>query len=89
LAVELCSSPSPTQTGSYQTHATATHPSAQLGAAPQELYRWPAVAASARVALGLRYRLLPYLYTSHYAAAVWGGSVAKPVFFADPGAAGL
>jgi hypothetical protein len=63
------------------------HAPAQLLGAPQELYRWPSVASTARAALSARYRLLPYLYSSHAAASVWGGSVAKPLFFADPGEA--
>jgi alpha-glucosidase (family GH31 glycosyl hydrolase) len=50
----------------------------------QELYRWPAVADAARTALGLRYSLLPYLYTAHYLAATRGGTVARPLLWVDP-----
>lgn len=50
----------------------------------QELYRWPAVADAARTALGLRYSLLPYLYTAHYLAATQGGTVARPLLWVDP-----
>jgi alpha-glucosidase (family GH31 glycosyl hydrolase) len=50
----------------------------------QELYRWPAVADAARTALGMRYSLLPYLYTAHYLAATRGGTVARPLLWVDP-----
>lgn len=47
---------------------------------PQELYLWPRVAAAAKKALKLRYRLLPYLYTAFARAHYSGGAVAKPLW---------
>ena len=51
----------------------------------QEPWSFGAVAEEvSRVALGRRYRLLPYLYTAFHEAATMGLPVARPLFFADP-----
>ena len=51
-----------------------------IGVAPQEPYLWESVAGVSRTALGLRYRLLPYLYTLFYKANAAGSPVAQPLW---------
>ncbi|KAJ2320829.1 hypothetical protein IWW52_001115 [Coemansia sp. RSA 2704] len=51
---------------------------------PQEPYRWPSVAESARRALGVRYALLSYIYTCYQNAVERGWPVARPLVFEYP-----
>lgn len=55
-----------------------------LGQIPQELYRWESVAEASRVVLGLRYQLLPYLYTLLYKAHTTGSTVLNAMWMHFP-----
>lgn len=55
-----------------------------LGSADQELYLWPSVATASRFALGIRYQILPYLYTLFYEAHASGETVARSLWLNFP-----
>lgn len=55
-----------------------------LGAAPQELYLWESVTAAAKNALGMRYQLLPYMYTLFYRAHTAGDMVVQALWVNFP-----
>jgi alpha-D-xyloside xylohydrolase len=59
-----------------------------LGAAPQELYLWDSVTQAAKTALGMRYQLLPYMYTLFYHASTSGTTVTRPLWFNFPSDSG-
>ena len=55
-----------------------------LNTADQELYLWPSVTQAAKAALGVRYRMLPYLYTQFYHASIQGSAVARALWYNNP-----
>ncbi|GMH84394.1 hypothetical protein TL16_g09911 [Triparma laevis f. inornata] len=55
-----------------------------FGAAPQEFYRWDSVAESARRALGMRYQILPFMYTLMWKANINGETVSNYLWSVFP-----
>lgn len=55
-----------------------------IGEQPHELYRTPVIAAAARAAIAIRYRLLDYTYTAMWTQTQTGAPMLKPMFFGYP-----
>jgi len=56
-----------------------------LSANSQEAYVWASVAEASRVAMNIRYSLLPYWYTLFYKASTMGDPTIRPLFYEFPG----
>ncbi|CCM04271.1 uncharacterized protein FIBRA_06441 [Fibroporia radiculosa] len=56
----------------------------QLGAIPQEPYRWDSVASASRTAIAIRYSLLPYWYTLFANVSSHGTPVIRALFYEFP-----
>jgi len=55
-----------------------------LGQTAQEFYLWSSVTAAAQNALGMRYQMLPYIYTLFFQAHTTGSTVARPLWMNFP-----
>lgn len=55
-----------------------------LSAIPQEPYRWASVAEASKVAMTIRYTLLPYIYTTFYLAHATGSTVMRALAWEFP-----
>ncbi|KAH6657173.1 family 31 glycosyl hydrolase [Truncatella angustata] len=55
-----------------------------LSAIPQEPYRWEAVADASKVAMKIRYALLPYLYTTFYLSHSTGSTTMRALAWDFP-----
>ncbi|CAI5743063.1 unnamed protein product [Hyaloperonospora brassicae] len=55
-----------------------------IEAPPQETYVWPEVTKVGQKFIGMRYRLLPYIYTLGYHAHAHGLPIARPLFMEFP-----
>lgn len=61
----------------YRNHNT-------LGAISQEAYIWASVAEASRIAMKIRYSLLPYIYTTFYHAHATGSTVMRALSWEFP-----
>lgn len=55
-----------------------------LSANSQEAYVWSSVAEASRVAMSIRYSLLPYWYTLFYKSSTFGDPTIRPLFYEFP-----
>uniref|UniRef100_A0A7I4Y3Y9 P-type domain-containing protein n=1 Tax=Haemonchus contortus TaxID=6289 RepID=A0A7I4Y3Y9_HAECO len=51
---------------------------------PQDPALWPSVAAATKKANLFRYKYMPYLFSLHFVASMYGGTVVRPIFYEFP-----